>query len=130
MTERDSSLNTLVKLHLGYAAVVTLLFVLWLAYLVWVLPQILGQPGSGRESSAAAFLPVVFGVLLIALLFAGHLVLLLLMSRLIRLRQRYRVCIAGNVLLCLSFPLGTMLGLYSLSVLPEAKTLFPEDAPL
>ena len=62
---------------------------------------------------------VVFFVLL-------HVIVGFYIGRCFRKQRRYTLCMISAVLACLSFPIGTILGVFSIIVLtnPEAKYLF------
>lgn len=127
MKESASSLLTVVKLYLGYATFVALGFLVWLGYvLVAVLPGLAESPaGDGvQEAGLLVYVPWVFAFLVVVSIFVAHVVLLLLLSRWVRLRERYAAVIAGNVLLCVSFPVGTAIGVWALTVLPGLKSEF------
>jgi len=76
-----------------------------------------------EESFRQLFLTIQIGIGLMVIV---HLVAGFYVGNCFRRQKHHTLCIVAAVFVCLSFPLGTVLGVFSLIVLmkPEAKALF------
>jgi hypothetical protein len=88
---------------------------------------------SEREPAAAWAGAVVFVVMGgLFLLLAALAWLTILTGRYLAQRRRYTFCLVMAIVTCLSVPLGTVLGIFTLIVLqrPSVKQLFGQTAPM
>lgn len=96
-----------------------LLFQSWI--IDWVFREASAQ---GAEDSFEAF--VRLAQILIGILAVAHFAAWIYVGRCFRQQNHHTLCTIAAIFVCLSFPLGTVLGVFSLIVLlkPEAKALF------
>jgi hypothetical protein len=88
----------------------------------------MASSSSSAGAGEAAFLGgILLAVLVVTLLFAGGFGgLLMWAGRSLQTQRRHTLCMVAAVILCLSFPLGTILGVWTLIVLskPQIRALF------
>lgn len=119
---RDASdLDTLSILFFVWAG----LHLLSTLVVVGILAVALGNIPSGGEAYPATVVLIVI-LVFATLLSAALLTLEVITARSLRQRRRHTLCIVMAAVVCLSFPLGTALGIYALIVLlrPSVKSLF------
>lgn len=110
----------------------SILFFVWVGLhllstlvMVGILAVALGNVPSGGEAYPATVVLIVM-LVFATLLSVALITLEVITARSLRQRRRHTLCIVMAAVVCLSFPLGTALGIYALIVLlrPSVKSLF------
>ena len=117
-------LKLLVRLHYAYLGILFVVFLMWAGWALIAVQRVaaLSALNAPEDLSPISFLPLAFVFSVTAVLFVGQLVLLPCVARSVARRQHHGFCLAADAVLCLSVPLGTILGIYSIVVLTKPAT--------
>lgn len=125
----QSNLRLLSIFHYVYAGLLTLLILFFGIYVV-IGAAMIAAPGSGgHDAQLGGGILLGFGLLVVALI-AAKVTLLIVAARSLVTHRRHTLCMVAAALSCLTFPLGTILGVFTLVVLvkPTVKAEFDRVA--
>ncbi len=132
MTQEDEKqLGLLATLHYVAAALGGLVPILGVAYAWLGAAVLLGKlPGDASKTpNVIGWLPVVLGMLVLVMGVAA-VALNLMTARSLRDRKRHTLCVVASAINCMHFPLGTLLGAFTLVVVcrPAVRAAFISSA--
>ncbi len=125
----ESNLRLLSIFHYVYAGLLGLVMLFFSIYVVLGAVMIAAPGSGGSDTRFGGGILMAFGLIFLAAI--GAKVLLLVMAgRSLVARKAHTLCVVAAVLSCLTMPLGTLLGVFTLIVLfkPQVKAEFDRVA--